>query len=457
MPDLKHALLVVAAGALLSGCATVYAPVPLESIGDSPRVQSQTQHDVTVSTTILTDDEARSQFGADLGAHGVQAMWLRVRNATWRNLWLIRNQIDPDLYSPDELALLLEPDVPAADFDRMRQSLRDQAMRLLLNPMTITEGFIYLPRIEGGRYLDIRLGADVYETAVDREAALSLPGGTWNDELAELRFGFAMPLPDGDFDFERMDTAHTYAGAVLPNLDGELLRAQLERLPCCVTNEDGTRDGDPLNLVFVGDSAAVLTALSRSGWSFTHRISLKTVQRLVGAALSGEAYPVAPVSSLYVFGRKQDFALQRARTDISRRNHMRLWLAPYLVEGRQVWIAQVSRDIGVKLTTESPTLTTHVIDPQVDLAREYVLHSLLAEGLVERFGFIRGARRASRDQPAQNLTSDPYFSDGLRLVVFIPNNPVPYAAIRSLLWDQADAPVKEGQSEAATGNVRDIR
>ena len=269
MPDLKHALLVVAAGALLSGCATVYAPVPLESIGDSPRVQSQTQHDVTVSTTILTDDEARSQFGADLGAHGVQAMWLRVRNATWRNLWLIRNQIDPDLYSPDELALLLEPDVPAADFDRMRQSLRDQAMRLLLNPMTITEGFIYLPRIEGGRYLDIRLGADVYETAVDREAALSLPGGTWNDELAELRFGFAMPLPDGDFDFERMDTAHTYAGAVLPNLDGELLRAQLERLPCCVTNEDGTRDGDPLNLVFVGDSAAVLTALSRSGWSFT--------------------------------------------------------------------------------------------------------------------------------------------------------------------------------------------
>jgi len=68
------------------------------------------------------------------------------------------------------------------------------------------------------------------------------------------------------------------------------------------------------------------------------------------------------VSGLYVFGRKQDVALQRARRSISQRNHMRLWLAPFRVEGNSVWVGQVSRDIGVKVTPKSPTLTTHVID-----------------------------------------------------------------------------------------------
>ena len=43
---------------------------------------------------------------------------------------------------------------------------------------------------------------------------------------------------------------------------------------------------------------------------------------------------------------------------------MRLWLAPFRFEDRPVWIGQVSRDIGVKITPKSPTLTTHVIDPR---------------------------------------------------------------------------------------------
>jgi hypothetical protein len=177
----------------------------------------------------------------------------------------------------------------------------------------------------------------------------------------------------------------------------------------------------------------VLTALTRSGWSFTHRISLATVGRLAGATLGGDPYPVAPVSNLYLFGRKQDFALQRARPTISQRNHTRFWLAPFTFRGTQVWVGQVSRDIGVKLTPNSPSLTTHIIDPEVDLTREYLLHSLLDAGLVAEFGFVSGSRAATRDEPAVNLTGDPYFSDGLRL-----------------------APVAEGQSGSAERNIRPV-
>jgi hypothetical protein len=223
-----------------------------------------------------------------------------------------------------------------------------------------------------------------------------------------------------------------------------------------VTNGEGTRNGDPLNIVLVGSAADVMNSLARSGWSFTHRISLRTVRREVGAAVAGTPYAVAPVSSLYMFGRSQDVALQRARRSISQRNHMRLWLAPFRFVGRQVWVGQVSRDIGVKVTPKSPTLTTHIIDPQVDTTREYLLHSLLAEGFIDRFGFVKGSALATRTEPLRNLTDDPYFSDGMRLVVVLAPEPIPSDHVRSLLWEQSAPPIAEGQSEAASRNVRPI-
>jgi LssY C-terminus len=208
--------------------------------------------------------------------------------------------------------------------------------------------------------------------------------------------------------------------------------------------------------VLVGNSDEVLSALTRSGWSFTHRITMKSVRREVGAVVSGSPYAVAPVSSLFVFGRKQDVALQRARRSIAQRNHMRLWLAPYRFEGRSVWVGQTSRDIGVKVTPKSPTLTTHVIDPEVDTTREYLLHSLVARGFVDRFGFVKGSAAATLSEPRFNLTGDAYHSDGMRLVVVLALEPVPADRIRSLAWEQSAAPIAEGQSESAQRNVRPL-
>jgi hypothetical protein len=119
-------------------------------------------------------------------------------------------------------------------------------------------------------------------------------------------------------------------------------------------------------------------------------------------------------------------------------------------------LGQVSRDIGVKLTTKSPTLTTHVIDPEVDTTREYLLHSLIAEGFIDRFGFVKGSAYAPATQPRVNLTGDPYHSDGMRLVIILAPEPVPPDQIRSLLWEQSAAPIAEGQSEAAEKHVRPI-
>jgi hypothetical protein len=147
-------------------------------------------------------------------------------------------------------------------------------------------------------------------------------------------------------------------------------------------------------------------------------------------------YDTAPVSPLYVFDRFQDIALQKARSSISQRNHMRLWLAPFTVEHHQVWVGQISRDIGIKLTTKSWYLTTHRISPYVDQDRDYLLQDLVLSGRVEKIGFVSGVGASDEAHPRVNLTDDPYYTDGLRLVVFLGAEPRLPAGIEFLPWER---------------------
>ena len=453
---LARLVLLLLCAMLLGACATTPAtPEPIDP-ENAYSFQTLSKAGLDVSVAILTDDEARRHFGVDLGSKDVQALWIRVRNqSNWR-YWFIRNGVDPDLYSADEAALLMENEVSNQQFDNLRQYFRDESIRVALEPGLATQGYLFLPREEGGRYVEIRLVADAYALAENDEADHSDVLLKPDDPRVDLKFEYALFLPDGEFDFELLDVEQIYSGRDLPDLDTGELRRELAALPCCVFNKDGDREGDPLNIVLIGGANEVMSTLSRAGWSFTHRITAGTVRRLVAAALDGEGYAVAPVSSLYQFGRKQDIALQRARRNIAQRNHMRLWLAPFRYRGRSVWVGQISRDIGIKMSTKSPSLTTHVIDPEIDLTREYLLHSLIAEGFVKQLGFVEGSRSATRENPATNLTDDPYFSDGLRLVVELSTEPVRYQEVRSLSWEQSGAPMAEGQSEAAERNVWQI-
>jgi hypothetical protein len=264
-----------------------------------------------------------------------------------------------------------------------------------------------------------------------------------------IRLRFAVLLPTEGFDYEFSELRQRYAKLQeLPDLTVPQLRERVLELPCCTTTVDGSGEGDPLNVVLVGSGKEVVAALSSSGWTFTESITVDSIRRMVGAAIAEKSFPTAPVSALYAFGRKQDIALQRGRSKISQRNHMRLWLAPYRCEGRAVWVGQVSRDIGVKMTTKSPTLTTHIIDPVVDESREYLLDSLMHRDAVGRFAFVRGVVAASQDKPRLNLTDDPYFTDGLRLVVWLSRIPVPPEQAVDLDWNDSADPVREGSGKS---------
>ena len=415
--------------AFLTGCSS-FRPMPLGEEAFRDNIQTRTKHGVTVSSTILQDGQAERLFGVDLASVGLQAIWLRIENRSDHSHWLLVSRLDPNYFAPDGVSGLFHASLGEKDEDRVTRHFRELAIPLKTRAGETHEGYVLAPRHEGGRYL-----------------AVSLAG-----ERHSVNFGFAVPLPDGDFDYEELDPVAIYGDRERPDLNLEQLRTELRELPCCAADEEGKVAGDPLNLVLIGDREDMLAALSRGGWSFTHRIDINTVRRLMAAAISGAPYPVAPVSPLYFTGRPQDLALQRARNTIVQRNHLRLWLAPFRFQGKSVWIGQVSRDISVKATLLSPTFTTHVIDPNVDEAREHLLQSLMVAGAVERFAFVAGVPPASPSDPHSNLTDDPYFTDGLRLVAQVSGTTTtPLEEVEFLDWQDSQDPIGETQVISGTG------
>ena len=171
------------------------------------------------------------------------------------------------------------------------------------------------------------------------------------------------------------------------------------------------------------------------GWDLTETIRLGSASRMMFSNIFGVRYRTAPISPLYLLGRHQDFAMQKTRTDIDRRNHLRLWLSPMTVEGRPVWIGQISRDIGIKFTTKSPYLVTHEISANIDEARHYIAEDLLASNAVEKIGYVKVSESATQAAPRQNLTGDDYFTDGLAVVIFLVDRYVPYNEITFLDWE----------------------
>lgn len=413
----------------LAGCVTGIPAQP-DAEKNLPmklgRIQRLEQGGVTVQVSIPTEDEASRYLGVPLSKHGIQPIWMRIDNASDVDYWLMPIAVDPDYYSADEAANVTGGSLPAASRSANTRLFRANALPFFLEAHSTHEGYIYASYKRGGRFVDVRLSG----------------------HLQTVRMRFAVLLPTESFDYEYSELRERYAHVKgLTDLKVPELRDQLRALPCCTTTADGTGKGDPLNIVLVGSGEDVVAALTASGWNFTESITIDSIRRMIGAAISEESFPTAPVSALYAFGRKQDVALQRGRSTISQRNHMRLWLAPFRCDGVPVWVGQVSRDIGVKLTTKSPTLTTHVIDPVVDEAREYLFHSLLHHDSISQFGFVKGVGAASEEQPHLNLTDDPYFTDGMRLVVWLSQTPVPPHMAQDLGWNESADPVREGMGQ----------
>ena len=246
-------------------------------------------------------------------------------------------------------------------------------------------------------------------------------------------FTFFIAVPGLKVDHSQVDWDNLYQKNEIVTHDEAGLRKALQSLPCCVTGKDGKEYGDPLNLVIIGDIDEVYYAFMRAGWDETETIYRASAIKTGVSFIFGGRYRYSPVSPLYVFGRSQDVALQKARETIHERNHLRLWLTPIIYEGKPVWIGQISRDIGVHLTWK--TIVTHKIDPDVDETRIFLIQDLLYSQGLAKLAHVKGVGAAPLAEPRGNLTGDPYFTDGLRAVMWVSSEPVSLEEFEWIHWE----------------------
>ena len=307
-----------------------------------------------------------------------------------------------------------------------RQPLNEVASRFeglaFRNPVAPGEtvgGFVLTPLHEAVKFVQVDL------VAVRRSAS----------------FSFLTIVPGLRVDYEHTVAVRERLLAeqeVVDYTDDGLFQAALEALPCCVTNKGGTRNGDPLNLVIIGSVRDAFPALISRGWSPTEITWFGSVMRMVQSALARDRYPYAPISNLYLFGRPQDIALQKARDNIHQRNHLRLWRSPMTYHGKPVWVGQISRDIGSRLTIHSPTPTTHNNHPDVDEAATALAEDLAYSQNLSAIGFVGGVGAAPKSAPRSNLTTDPYYTDGRRTVLVFDEQPTSLTEIQILPWETGD-------------------
>jgi hypothetical protein len=397
---------------LLIGCTvTSHAQDNLVFHGEqvlppNDRLHIHSQGNLTVATAVPSADETREIFGANLYRKNIQPVWVQVENRSDRTLFLTPMGLDQHYYTPRESAMRIRPDAttpaPSREFERKG------IVRLRVPPKSIQSGYIFSRVDEGTKSFNVDVIGDGQP----------------------YMMSFFVPVPGLKLDHQEVDIPGLYPESELQHVGLEQLVAALESMPCCVRDSAGQDKGDPLNLVFVGEAKDMYYAFLRAGWDETETIYGASLLKTAASAITGGRYRYSPVSALYVFGRPQDVALQRARSSIHERNHLRLWLTPLRFEGKPVWIGQISRDIGVRFTWR--TITTHKIDPDVDETREFLVEDMAYSEALIRLAYVGGVGPAPYNQPRGNLTGDPYFTDGQRVVMWISGEPTSIGEIEVL-------------------------
>jgi len=407
------------------------------------RAQTQAGAAAVVTVAVLTGAEARRFFGVDLGRRGIQPVFLRIENRSPAAVRLQMVSIDRNYFTPLEAAavshfsvfrrlsafglmgwlfLPLLTLVPLKlitawiNNGRMDDFFRERSFPFgAIGPGQTAEGFVFTTLDLGTKEVHVRLTelGRIEQTIADSRA-----GKVAGEPAVAADFRFTVTVPGIVADYVDRDFSRLRPASAVEDCTVGTLVTRLEAMPATTMNAAQSRPGDPVNLVLIGDFETLLSGFA-ARWDESESITIATCWKTVRAFLWGSTYRYSPVSPLHLFGREQDIALQRTRHSINERLHLRLWITPLAFGGRPVWVGQVSRDIGVRFTTQVWNLTTHRIDPNVDESRDYLIEDLTLAGRVAAAGYVGGLSACDRAAPRRNLTGDPYYTDGKRAVILL--------------------------------------
>jgi hypothetical protein len=176
--------------------------------------------------------------------------------------------------------------------------------------------------------------------------------------------------------------------------------------------------GDPINVALIGTRQDVERVLTAAQWHPADPLGLRSDLKIAADTVLKRSYDEAPVSSLFLFGRKEDLAYEKPVGDNPRqRNHVRFWQSEKVdPDGRPVWVGSATYDerVGLSHTTGE---VTHHIDGDVDAERDRLFHDLQQTGDLTETWDVDGFHKV---REGRNGGGDRWHTDGnLRVGVII--------------------------------------
>ena len=168
--------------------------------------------------------------------------------------------------------------------------------------------------------------------------------------------------------------------------------------------------GDPLNVGLIGAEQDVVLAMHAAGWSPADPITLGSCIRIAASVVFKRPDPGAPVSGLFVFGRRQDLAFEKPVGGSARhRHHVRFWR---WVEGggagRPLWIGSATYDVSVGFSHRTGQVTHHIA-PNIDAERHGLVQDLIDAGWLDKIYQVTGV---GATLVGRNGGGDRYYTDG---------------------------------------------
>ena len=169
----------------------------------------------------------------------------------------------------------------------------------------------------------------------------------------------------------------------------------------------------------------LMLALEAASTTFAQQSSASGQATVEGAVVNAimqtydkKDYLAMPMSTLYLFGRRQDFGYELAEpiAMVASRHHFRIWKAPFTWQGHEVWCGAGTHDIGFAKDKRNGSVT-HKIDPAVDGERDNIGSTLQKASKAKTLTYYLPKDAV---QDAGNATGDGYHSDGKVLVIFLP-------------------------------------
>jgi len=361
-----------------AGCiGRAYKPQPDSFATVLARAESRTQGDVRVTTVVPSPAEAQKFFDLDLYGRGIQPVWLEVENNSNDQLRFAPTGLDRAYFSPLEVAYVLRAGLTRSAQAEVDRYLRDSTMPRHIPPGTAVSGFVFTHSSPGTKGFSIDLFGAI--------------GGGY-------AFTFFIPVPGFIPDHAEIETAKLYPAEQLRNYEINEFKTVLAEQPQRADLHDKPGSGRPINLILVGVADDLNHALLRSGWYEIPRPAGKD----------------EVATAQHLKQRVADAVFRKRRQGGTDRNELLLWLSPFSVEDKPVWWAQTNQFF-------SDWLGQSVLDPDVDDATVYLLHDLwYGQGLAS-YAWVRGA---PFEGESDNFFDTPFFSTGLRAVLWLSASPV---------------------------------